>query len=77
MDTLELYAEPNGDHRWRLVATENGRILADSGEGYRRKRDALKGAGRALGISEPDQHPVVPGNTYVRPGSTRVRVVEV
>lgn len=31
--TLEIYEDHAGLHRWRLVA-RNGRIIADSGEGY-------------------------------------------
>lgn len=31
-----------GDYRWRLVA-DNGRIIADSGEGYRNKADCQRG----------------------------------
>lgn len=71
MDTLELYRDADRDWRWRLVA-KNGRILADSAEGYRRKRDALKGAGRVVGVGELDDHPVIPGHTYPRTGTVRV-----
>lgn len=37
-----LYRGRDGDWRWRLVA-RNGRVVADSGEGYRRRRDCLRG----------------------------------
>lgn len=37
-----------GKWRWRLVAS-NGRILADSGQGYRRRIDCLNGCSTALG----------------------------
>lgn len=77
MDTLELYREPSGDYRWRYIAS-NGHILADSGEGYRRRRAALKGAARAAGISEAGSDaPIIPGNEYARPDGRRVRVTEV
>ncbi|AMV38097.1 YegP family protein [Planctomyces sp. SH-PL62] len=33
-----LYRDIAGEFRWRLVAS-NGRILADSGEGYKNKTD--------------------------------------
>lgn len=31
--TLTIYTDTAGEHRWRLVAA-NGRIVADSAEGY-------------------------------------------
>jgi len=39
---LELYRDSQKDHRWRVRAS-NGKILAESGEGYRRKRDSIRG----------------------------------
>jgi uncharacterized protein YegP (UPF0339 family) len=38
----KVYKDCSGEWRWRLVAS-NGRTLADSGEGYRDKRDCLAG----------------------------------
>lgn len=39
---VEVFKEEgSGDWRWRLV-TSNGRTIADSGEGYRRKGAAIK-----------------------------------
>lgn len=35
-----IYKDRKGEFRWRLCAG-NGRIMADSGEGYRTKRGAL------------------------------------
>lgn len=75
MDTLELYRDHAGEYRWRLTA-KNGRNLADSGEGYQRKREALKRAGNVVGISEPDDHPIIPGYTYIRADKRVIRVVE-
>lgn len=40
---LEIYRDKQKQHRWRLRAA-NGRVLADSGEGYRRRIDCLRGA---------------------------------
>lgn len=40
---FEIYRDKIGDHRWRLRAV-NGRIVAESGEGYRKRhaaRDAV------------------------------------
>lgn len=41
----EFYQDKAGQWRWR-VKHSNGRILADSGEGYSRKSDAQKGFAR-------------------------------
>ena len=40
---LHFYRDAQGQWRWRLRAS-NGRILADSGEGYRRLASARHGA---------------------------------
>lgn len=39
----EIYEDEAGEFRWRLVAA-NGRIVADSGEGYTRESDAHRAA---------------------------------
>lgn len=47
---LTIYKGVDGDWRWRLVAS-NGRIIAASSEGYRRRRaarDNLAAIRRAL-----------------------------
>ena len=46
-DTIALYRAPDG-WRWRYTAS-NGRILADSGQGYSRRVDAVRGACRVAG----------------------------
>jgi uncharacterized protein len=38
MAKFYIYRDANGEYRWRLRAG-NGRIIADSGEGYVRKID--------------------------------------
>jgi uncharacterized protein YegP (UPF0339 family) len=38
----ELYRDSRGEWRWRLLA-KNGRVIADSGEGYVDKADARRG----------------------------------
>ena len=38
----EMYKDLSGYWRWRFIAA-NGRILADSGEGYSNKADCLNG----------------------------------
>lgn len=40
--SAELYRDSRREWRWRLRAS-NGRILATSSEGYRRKDDCLNG----------------------------------
>jgi len=37
-----IYKDKSKQFRWKLVA-KNGKIIADSGEGYTRKRSAIKG----------------------------------
>jgi uncharacterized protein YegP (UPF0339 family) len=39
--TLERYIDKKGEHRWRLLAP-NGKIIATSGEGYKRLSDMNK-----------------------------------
>ncbi|NNJ24947.1 YegP family protein [Alienimonas chondri] len=39
---FEVYTDKSGEFRWRLKAT-NGITIASSGEGYKAKRDCLKG----------------------------------
>lgn len=43
--TLHLYQDASREWRWRLKA-RNGNILADSGEGYKRKQAAVRIARR-------------------------------
>lgn len=40
--TFELYTDRQGEYRWRLRHA-NGRVIADSGEGYSSKDKALQG----------------------------------
>jgi uncharacterized protein YegP (UPF0339 family) len=39
---FEIYKDKSGGFRWRLIHT-NGNIIADSGQGYKAKEDAVKG----------------------------------
>ncbi len=40
--TFELYKDKAGEFRWRLVH-QNGNMIANSGEGYSTKENALHG----------------------------------
>ena len=40
--TFEVFKDAKGEFRWRLKAT-NGKIIADSGEGYKNKADCTHG----------------------------------
>ena len=40
--TFELYADKQGEYRWRL-RHDNGNIIADSGEGYASRQKARQG----------------------------------
>jgi len=53
-DKTIVYQDKAGEWRWKRVAA-NGRIIADSGEGYSRLSDAERAASRAfLAPDEPD-----------------------
>lgn len=39
---FEVYRDSKGEWRWRFVAS-NGRVIADSAEGYKNKADCLHG----------------------------------
>lgn len=41
---FEIYQDKAGEFRWRLKAA-NGETIADSGEGYKEKRDCKNGLG--------------------------------
>lgn len=43
MNTISIYEDRGGEWRWRCVAP-NGRIVADSSEGYTRETDARRAA---------------------------------
>jgi uncharacterized protein YegP (UPF0339 family) len=48
---FELYREANGDWRWRL-RHDNGNVIADSSEGYRRREDCEHGIVLVRGAAE-------------------------
>jgi uncharacterized protein YegP (UPF0339 family) len=54
---FHVYRDNKNEYRWRLVAA-NGKIIADSGEGYNTKQsckdgsDLVKGAGAAPVIED-------------------------
>jgi uncharacterized protein YegP (UPF0339 family) len=39
---FEIYKDKSGNFRWRLTHT-NGMVIADSGQGYKAKEDAIRG----------------------------------
>jgi uncharacterized protein YegP (UPF0339 family) len=45
MENVQVYQDLRGEWRWRLVA-KNGRIIADSSEGYTRQADCLEAVNR-------------------------------
>ncbi len=47
---IDLYRDTEGKWRWR--GRVPGHILADSGQGYSRRIDCLKGALRITGVTE-------------------------
>ncbi len=40
---FELYQDGKSEWRWRLIADNNVDVVADSGEGYKAKHDAVHG----------------------------------
>ena len=40
--SVQYYQDSQGEWRWRAVST-NGRVVADSGEGYRNRADCEAG----------------------------------
>ena len=47
---FEIYRTHDGEWRWRLRAA-NGNVVADSGEGYRRREDCEHGIDLVKGAS--------------------------
>lgn len=41
MNKLKIYQDAKKEWRWRMLAS-NGRILAEGGEGYKKKNSLLK-----------------------------------
>ncbi|MGQ4661298.1 DUF1508 domain-containing protein [Lysobacter sp. F6437] len=40
---FQLYKDDDGEWRWRLRAAGNGKIIADSAEGYVKRADCIAG----------------------------------
>jgi len=53
--TFELFEDKGGSYRWRL-RHDNGNIVADSGEGYSRKRDAMQAIERVQEYAGPGEY---------------------
>ena len=51
--TYYYYQDANGEWRWRLKAA-NGRILADSGEGYKNLSDCLEAIDRVKASADAE-----------------------
>lgn len=43
---LHVYMDRRGDWRWRIVCTTNGRKVANAGEGYSTRGNAIRAARR-------------------------------
>ena len=54
MSRAEVYEDKAGQYRWRIRAA-NGRVVADSGEGYRRREDAERGLQITLSTEYVDE----------------------
>lgn len=50
-ETYDVYQDAAGEWRWRLMAA-NAKIIADSGEGYSRRRDCIRAIKLVMVISQ-------------------------
>ncbi len=48
--TLEIYRDVRGCYRWRLRDAAGGRVVANTGCGYRSRREALDAIERVRGM---------------------------
>lgn len=48
---LQFYQDLKGEWRWRFIAS-NGRIIAESGEGYKRLSGALEGFNSLVSVAD-------------------------
>jgi uncharacterized protein YegP (UPF0339 family) len=55
MDKVTLYRDASGEWRWRRQS-ENGLIVATSGEGYHNHDDALNMAREVNGVNHVEWH---------------------
>ena len=74
-DRIEIYRSRLRRWRWRYRAA-NGHVLADSGQGYSRRIDALNGAAVVTGALHLPAEGAAYGEALIR-ASGDVRVVEV
>ena len=47
---FQIYLDKNSEYRWRLRA-RNGKIVADSGEGYKKKASCKKAIWKIIDLS--------------------------
>lgn len=52
---IEVYADIAGSYRWRMKA-RNGKIIADSAEGYASRRNALRATQAFLELVYADRY---------------------
>jgi uncharacterized protein YegP (UPF0339 family) len=62
--TTPIYQDKAGEWRWRLVV--NGRIIAESGEGYKTSRGAATGFARTVALATTASVEMPPKRTLVR-----------
>lgn len=56
---LQYYQDRKKEWRWRLEA-RNGRIVADCGEGYKRRIDCMRGfEAMCVGVAKADKIKVI------------------
>lgn len=55
---FHVYQDRAGAFRWRLVDQGNGRLIADSGEAYSRRTDAIRAVQNVIGDIHRDAHAI-------------------
>lgn len=53
---FQLYKDASGHWRWRLRAAGNGKIIADSAEGYGNRGDCIHGMRLVSSVSPTTTH---------------------
>jgi uncharacterized protein len=56
---FEVYQDKRGEWRWRL-RVRNGKVIADSGEGYKRRASCLRGIKRVTTVDAATKVVVIP-----------------
>lgn len=62
---ITIYKDSKGEFRWRMTA-KNGKVVAESGEGYKRKRTMMDTLNRMVSA-------ILSGSSFVVVDSTKAK----